>query len=154
MPSAPSSDILPHNPIHTPLHDVFLIPRQTSAPPVLVWWVLWFAMTNGLILLRVFLANELGEDFGALAFIAVVPLVLSALIRFLLLPRMKTKLKAFPVFIVGLATAEACGLLGVLLGGENRDTLFGAGLVMLLLYIPLFARNYDGGGNSSPFRQS
>ena len=129
-------------------------PTSPKSPvaPIIVWWVLWFAMTNGLILQRVFLGRGL-HDAGDLGFIAVIPLVMSAVIRFVVLPRMKTKQKALPLFLAGLATAEACGLIGVLLGGEHRDPLFGAGLVMMLLYIPLFARNYDTGGNSSPFRQ-
>lgn len=125
---------------------------KTPAPPLLVWWVVWFALTNGLIIQRLFLGKSLGENPGTLGFVAIVPLIVSAGIRFLLLPRLKTPAKAFPVFVVGLATAEACGLLGIFLGGANKDALFGAGLVMLLLYAPLFVRNYDGGGNSSPFR--
>ncbi|HEY9249603.1 MAG TPA: hypothetical protein VIO38_10740 [Rariglobus sp.] len=114
-------------------------------------------MTNGLIIQRFFLGRSsiaAPADSAGLAYIALAPLVVSALIRFIVLPRLKTKQKAFPLFIVGLGTGEACGLLGLLLGGGSRDALFAAGLIMLLLYIPLFARNYDGGGNSSPFRNS
>lgn len=127
---------------------------KPPAAPLLVWWILWFALTNGLIIQRLFLGKALSEESGTLAFFALAPLLVSAGIRFGLLPRMKTKQKAFPIFIVGLATSEACGLLGIFLGGEHKDALFGAALVMLLLYAPLFARNYDGGGNSNAFRQS
>lgn len=111
-------------------------------------------MTNGLVIQRAFLAKGLGSDSSPLAFIAVIPLVVSAGIRFFLLPRMKTKQKAFPIFVVGLATAEASGLVGLFLGGGDRDVFVIAGLVMLLLHAPLFARNYDGGGDTSPFRTS
>jgi hypothetical protein len=130
-----------------------VVPPPPS-PPLLIWWILWFAMTNGLIVQRFFLAKGFNDGDGSLALVAIAPLLVSAGIRFLLLPRMKTKLKAFPIFIVGLATAEACGLLGIFLGGTHIDELFGASLVMLLLYAPLFARRYDGGGSVDAFRQS
>jgi hypothetical protein len=137
----------------------FMSPNSTPthtrpSVPLLIWWVLWFAMTNGLIIQRIFIFKNADAASDGLGFIAIIPLLVSVGIRFLLLPRLTTKQKAFPIFVAGLATAEACGLLGVILGGEHRDALFGAGLVMLMLYIPLFARNYDGGGNTSPFRAS
>ena len=133
------------------------VPPARPAAPLLVWWVLWFALINGLIIQRVFLVPSLksapaGSD--GIAYIALGPLVVSALIRFLLLPRLKTKAKAFPFFVAGLAMSEACGILGLFLGGGYRDTFVGIGLGMMIAYIPFFARRYDGGGNSSPFHHN
>jgi len=132
-----------------------MIPPTPSRPvaPLPIWWVFWFAMTTGLVVQYFFLGQNPSASPGTLNYIAFAPLVLSLIIRFAVLPRMKTKQKAFPLFVVGLATAEACGLFGLILGGPHRDTFFVIGLVLMLIYIPLFARNYDGGGNSSPFSQ-
>lgn len=132
-------------------------PAPTPSPtppaaPLVVWWVLWFAMTNGLILQRLFLGGNPASDQVTLGYIALGPLVVSAIIRFVVLPRMKTKQKAFPLFVAGLATAEACGLMGLFLGGGNRDTFVIAGVGMLLAYAPLFARKYDCDGG--PLRQT
>lgn len=127
---------------------------KPPAAPAFVWWILWFALTNGLILQRVFLGGKVGDASGALAPVALAPLLVGAGIRFFLLPRLKNRRQAFPVFVVGLASSEACGLLGIFLGGAHRDELFAAALVMLLLYAPIFARRYDGGGGAGTFRQS
>ena len=126
---------------------------KPPAAPLLVWWILWFAMTTGLILQRVVIGSKVNVSSNTIGYIALAPLVISALIRFLVLPRLKTKAKAFPFFVAGLATAEACGLTGLFLGGSHRDPIFAVGLGMLLAYVPIFVRNYDGGGNTSPFRQ-
>ena len=112
---------------------------SSSTPPVaplLVWWVFWFSMTTGLIMQRVFLGSQTHAASAGIVYIALAPLAVSAAIRFWVLPRMKTRAKAFPVFVAGMATAEACGLIGVILGGEHRDTVAGIGLGMLLAYIP------------------
>lgn len=129
-------------------------PPSRPVAPIPIWWVLWLAMTAGLIVQCFVLTQNPAAASGTLNYIALAPLVISLIIRFAVLPRMKTKQKAFPLFVVGLATAEACGLFGLILGGPHRDWFFAAGLVLLLIYIPFFARNYDGGGKPNPFQQS
>lgn len=136
-------------PPHTPTS------QRPPAAPLLIWWIFWLGLTAGLVAQRVFLKLDTGTPAAALGYIALAPLAVSAVIRFLVLPRMKIRAKAFPIFVVGMATAEACGLLGLVLGGEHRDTFVGIGLGMLLIYAPFFARNYDdGGGHSHSFRES
>ena len=70
----------------------------------------------------------------------IVPLFVSVVIRWLVLPRFTDLLRAFPVFIVGLALAEACGLMGIFLGGPYRDSLFVLGVLGVTSYVPLFAK--------------
>lgn len=72
--------------------------------------------------------------------IGLVPLFVSIIIRWLVLPRYNDLQRAFPMFIVGLALAEACGLLGIFLGGPYRDDVFFLGVLGLAQFVPLFAR--------------
>lgn len=70
------------------------------------------------------------------------PLFVSIIIRWLVLPRYHDLRRAFPMFIVGLALAEACGLLGVFLGGPYHDDLFVLGVLGMAQYMPFFAKGY------------
>jgi hypothetical protein len=60
----------------------------------------------------------------------------------LVLPRFSDLKRAFPMFIAGLALAEACGLLGIFLGGVYKDDLFLLGVLGIIQYVPLFAKQY------------
>jgi hypothetical protein len=70
------------------------------------------------------------------------PLFVSIIIRWLVLPRFSDLKLAFPMFIVGLALAEACGLLGIFLGGVYKDDLFLLGVLGIAQYVPFFAKSY------------
>lgn len=120
-------------------------PAPRAPGPLLVWWVLWFAITNGLIMLRVFLkpAAPAGDSTSLIAYVALVPLFLSAAIRIFVLPRQTSLVRALPLFIAGLATAEACGIIGLFLGGPRRDTFVALSLLLLAAYAPVFARKYS-----------
>ena len=114
-------------------------PPQTMPAPV--WWVLWVGITGGLVLMYTLLAHaappvdaELPEF---LPYVLATPLLLSCVIRWLLLPRVTSRQKAFPLFIAGMALAEGSGLLGILLGGQNRDTLVVLAFLGLLQFAPI-----------------
>ncbi|MES1169033.1 MAG: hypothetical protein ABUL61_07655, partial [Oleiharenicola lentus] len=68
------------------------------------------------------------------------PLFVSIVIRWLVLPRATQAGAALVMFILGTAMAEACGILGLLLGGPYRDSLFVLGVMGVTSYVPLFAR--------------
>ena len=70
------------------------------------------------------------------------PLFLSIIIRWLVLPRYTEMPRAFVMFIAGLALAEGCGLLGLFLGGPYRDDLFLLGVLGLAQFVPFFAKAY------------
>jgi hypothetical protein len=55
------------------------------------------------------------------------------------LPRYTEITRALPVFVVGLALAEACGILGIFLGGPYRDDLFVLAVLGVAQFAPLFA---------------
>lgn len=121
------------------------IPRERA--PLFLWWLVWGGLLTGLVLIYLGLSrlpvrlpptasHPLAGLFGFL------PLFISIIIRWLVLPRCSTLTRAFPLFITGLALAEACGLLGIFLGGAYRDQLFLLGVLGILQYLPFFARQY------------
>ena len=120
-------------------------PRERA--PLVLWWLVWGGLLSGLVLIYLGLgrlpvrlppppAHPLAGLFGFL------PLFISIIIRWLVLPRCSSLTRAFPLFIAGLALAEACGLLGIFLGGAYRDQLFLLGVLGILQYLPFFARQY------------
>jgi hypothetical protein len=122
---------------------------QYSAGPggktqLMVWWIIWAVILAGLMMLYLFLGRgplEAAETSDLLINLSgLVPLFVSIVIRWLVLPRYDNLKGAFPVFIIGLALAESCGILGVFIGGPFRDDLFVLGVLGVAQFVPLFAR--------------
>lgn len=108
----------------------------------IVFWILWLAIINGLVMIRLFLGAKSGAHPASNSVMMVVPigaLMVSAVIRFIVLPRQTDATKALPFFIAGLATAEGCGITGIFLTGPRADVFVGLALAMLLIYAPAFA---------------
>jgi len=110
---------------------------------LLVWWLLWAATLGGLGLLWLLLARgHAPAAVGAapLTHLAgFVPLFVSIILRWLVLPRSTNGGRALVVFIVGLALAEAGGLLGLFLGGPWRDDLFLLAVLGVAQFVPFYA---------------
>ena len=120
---------------------------------LLVWWIVWGSVLAGLIIvyLVLFRGRPLPrnvsprDSLGGL--VGLVPLFISIVIRWLVLPRYTGPGRTLAVFIVGLVLAEACGLLGLAFGGPYRDALFLLGLLAIAQYAPFYARKlYDPKG--------
>ena len=119
-------------------------PVQSRAR-LLVRWFIWGAMLTSLLsigtvfgLLR---APEPVGDNPLLNLVALVPLFVSVVIRWLVLPRLDVDGKSgLPMFILGVALGEASGLLGVFLGGPYHDDLFILGALGIVQYVPFFQR--------------
>lgn len=118
-------------------------------PPAFVFWVVWGGFVAGLGVFYAALREtgaapaNLPPDLPAIAaFAGLVPLLISAVVRWLLLPRCDEAVKAFPLFVIGAAMGEGCALLGLMLGGEHRDALFLLGLLGVGQFFPLFTRRY------------
>ncbi len=113
---------------------------------LLIWWIAWAAVLIGLVVIYLFLGRgpvkpEPAADKDALKhLVGLVPLFVSIVIRWLVLPRFDNLQRAFPLYIVGLALAEACGILGIFLGGPFRDDLFVLGVLGVTQFVPIFAR--------------
>lgn len=111
---------------------------------LLIFWISWGSILTGLVLIYAFLgqgpvkpavAADLPVNLAGL-----VPLFVSIVIRGLVLPRCSDIGRVLPVYIVGLALAEACGLLGVFLGGPYRESLFVLGVLGVTSYVPVFVK--------------
>jgi hypothetical protein len=124
-----------------PGYDTQRIRRQ-----LLVWWIIWAAILSGLVV--IYLAFAAGRPLPPggdpaelpLNLAGVVPLFVSIVLRWLVLPRLVEPVRALVLFIAGVSLAEACGLLGIFLGGPYRDMLFLLGLLGIVQWVPFYAR--------------
>ncbi len=110
-------------------------------PPPVVWWVIWGAIIAAFFV--IFGAFEAAGQEVAVppvaALLALAPFAASAVLRFLWLPR-AARAKKFPLFVTGLALAEAGGFLALLAGPPWKTPLAAAAIVMMIIHIPAFIR--------------
>ena len=109
-----------------------------------IWWIIWAAILLGLVVIYFALGRRplppgSADDKTLTGLIGLVPLFVSIVIRWLVLPRYRDLRRAFPMFVIGLALAEGCGLLGIFLGGPYRDDVFLLGVLGLVQFTPWFA---------------
>lgn len=117
--------------------------ETTKGSPVVIWWILWAAITGGLVTIYgVISPPPRAEALQALRHLPLLPLLISSGLRWIVLPRMTERLRAFPVFIIGVVLAESCGLLGIFLIPEMKQTYFALALIGLVQYMPFFASRY------------
>lgn len=121
-------------------------------PKAMMFWILWGSILMGMPMIYFVLKPDSTsqQTNPMFAFIALSPLLISLVLRWALLPRMTTSQKALPLFIVGMAMAEGCGIVGLILGGDYRHWLFLAGLLGVLQYIPFFASKFDQPSTNPP----
>lgn len=113
-------------------------PRET--PSLVVWWIIWSAILSGLVITYMALQGPSSASSGAgIRYAPLVPLLLATVIRWLLLPRMVDGIRAFPLFVVGLALAESCGILGIFLTPDLSQTYFLLGVCGITQFVPTFA---------------
>jgi len=120
---------------------------QRMRAQLLIWWILWSSILVGLLAVYFALGRgplpPVAAGGNPLAnLVGFVPLFVSIVIRWLVLPRAAAPGPAFVMFIIGLALAEACGMLGIFLGGPYRQDLFALGVLGVLQYAPFYARNF------------
>ncbi len=112
---------------------------------LVVWWTIWAALLVWVgVLYLVFAYNRplprLSQENPLQGLIGVVPVFISIIIRWLMVPRSTEPGRALVLFIVGLAMAEACGILGIFLGGPYRDSLFVLSVLGIVQYMPFYAK--------------
>lgn len=112
---------------------------------LMVWWIIWAAVLAGLVLIYLFLAQgkplpPVARDNPLQGLIGLVPLFVSIVMRWLVLPRATEPNRASVLFIIGLGLAEACGILGIFVGGPYRDSLFVLGVLGVTQYVPFYAK--------------
>ncbi len=112
-----------------------------------VWWVLWAAFQIAIFIYYHFLGNtgvqprpQRVDSFIWLAGFA--PLTISAIVRWLVLPRTRDAQSALPLFIVGIAMAEATCFLGLFIFPAHRQELFIWSAIGVFQFIPYFVPRY------------
>jgi hypothetical protein len=111
-----------------------------ASPPPIVWWMIWASILAAFFVFYGVL-NTAAQQTNlppSLGLIAVGPLAASAVIRFLILPRLANRRFQFVFFIIGIALAEAGGFLGIFLGGDQRSIFAAAAIVLMILHVPAF----------------
>lgn len=119
-------------------------PNPAAKQMLLIWWLVWAAVLVGLLVIYFALGRgpiKPSPDKDVLKnLVGLVPLFVSIVIRWLVLPRFDSLRRALPLYVVGLALAEACGILGIFLGGAYRDDLLVLGVLGVTQFVPIFAR--------------
>ena len=112
---------------------------------LLVWWTIWAASLVWVSVLYVFFAYHkplprVTPENPLQGLVGVVPVFISIIIRWLVVPRSTDPRRGLVLFVFGLAMAETCGVLGVFLGGPYRDSLFALSVLGILQYMPFYAK--------------
>lgn len=118
--------------------------NNRSNPQLLVWWVLWAAFQIGIVFFYYFLGQATTQPQtnpdSPVWLAGFVPFALSAVIRWLVLPRINNVQPAFTTAILGIAFAEVCCFLGLFIFPAHKLELFVASLIGIFQFIPIFAR--------------
>ena len=115
-----------------------------SRQKLTLWWILWGAILVGLCVIyfavafRTPMPQPAANPFANL--VGLVPLFVSIVIRWLVLPRYAEAPKAFVMFVIGLSLAEGCGIIGIFTAGPYRDDLFVLAVLGIVQFMPMYAR--------------
>ena len=113
---------------------------------LLVWWVLWASFLCGIIQFYLFLGTKqpppTTKPSIATAFLGLIPFFVSGIIRWVVLPRMRSANAAFPLFIVGIAFAEAVCFFGLFLFPAYKLEFSVISFIGIAQFAPFFARKY------------
>ncbi|MEY3395133.1 MAG: hypothetical protein RL346_1369 [Verrucomicrobiota bacterium] len=123
--------------------------RPDNTPHTLVFWIIWFALINGLFMIIFFLnggfpqgANE-GDPDAIIPGICVILIVIAMAIRFFIIPKIRTAEQLLPAMLIGLALCEGVGIMGVILIPktlpQTQLALITAAISSMLVYAPFYA---------------
>ena len=124
---------------------------NTHAPSagqqLLVWWILWAVFQAGVVIFYFMLTRPAPAPDSPAAdslpwLVGAVPVFFSAIIRWLVLPRCREAQQALPLFVIGIAMAEAACFLGIFIFREHQRDLFILSVLGIAQFAPLFARRY------------
>lgn len=115
---------------------------------MMVWWILWAAFQSGIVILYHNLSTAAtgqpqSESLSSSVwYAALVPAAISAVIRWLVLPRIRIAQTALVVFIIGIATAEMTCFLGLFIFPAHQQELFQVSLLGIFQFLPYYVRRY------------
>lgn len=123
-----------------------MTPPAIKPPLLLIWWIIWAAIIAGLTALYFTLGQRPSpthDDIIVIRYLPLAPLALAVVVRWLILPRFSERLRAFPIFIIGVALAESCGILGIFLVPDLAATYYVLALFGLIQFAPIIAARYS-----------
>src|SRR5580698_8567075 len=117
-------------------------PEQAKAQ-MTVWWVLWAAFQFGIVVIYQTLSKTASQpqpqSIDSSAWLAgFIPFAISTIIRWLILPRAQNAQTALPMFVIGIAMAEATCFLGIYLFPAHKQELFIWSAIGIFQFIPYF----------------
>jgi hypothetical protein len=129
---------------------------STLAPQAIVFWVIWFAILSGLLMIQFFagggMPSGVDKGEGPVLFqgLALGMGMAAMIVRFVVIPRIGTLEKKLPAMIIGLALSEGIGILGAFVVGPDFGStklfMLAISVGCIILYAPVYAKI---GGNSS-----
>jgi hypothetical protein len=122
--------------------------KEQVKAQLIVWWVLWAAFLSGIFVYYCFLGGsappppgaEGGNAFTWLG--CLVPLSLSTVIRWFVLPRLQNAQTALTVFILGIAFSESACFMGLFVFPVHKQELFLWSALGIFQFMPYFAGRY------------
>jgi hypothetical protein len=125
--------------------------RNSPPPLAIIFWLVWFAILSGLVVLQAFLGggvpngrNAPGAQMPIVVWVCLTEVMGAALVRWLVMPRFAALPQKFVWMVIGLALAEGAGILGMFLlprdQPETRLVIFLLSLFGVLQFVPLYAR--------------
>lgn len=110
------------------------------------WWMVWSMFLAGVAVMYAVAVVLPGQPAASNPFqnlVAIIPLFISIVIRWLALPRYTNAQKAWAMYLLGLALAEACGAIGVFTGGPYRTDFVFLAVLGVVQFVPQFAQRLD-----------
>jgi len=118
--------------------------HPTKSAPIAIWWALWIAIILGLVIVYMVIQSQPSQaPYPNLRYLPILPLALSALVRWIVIPRIRARVRAFPMFVAGLALAEGCGMLGIFLVPDLKPAYLVLSLLGLAQFVPVFASRHE-----------
>lgn len=117
----------------------------SSPPQRMVWWALWAAFQLGIVVIYFFIGGSRTTPETEVSnywVLGLLPALISGALRWSVLPMFTDATKAFPILLVGLALAEVTAFLGMFLFPAQQALLFGASVVGILQFIPVYFNRY------------
>ena len=121
--------------------------KPSNLPPI-VWWVIWAALMSGVFIIYFTISASMPtkqkqEVESGVWMIGMTPFLISSVLRWLILSRKESAQSAFPIFIMGLAMAEATCILGLFVFPAYSTALFALSVLGIAQYVPYFAAGFE-----------
>lgn len=118
---------------------------------LVTWWVLWAAFLGGICIMYKVLGSTVTSASSLASnsnvwIVAAAPVFVSAVIRWVVLPRASSIRAALILFVLGIAMAEATLFFGLFLFPAHKLELFIASALGVIQFIPYYAGRFAGDG--------